>query len=624
MKHWSITTATLCCVLVHSGVSTAAELRSPQCVTDLMKTQVNMMQHFNGIFGDFIIMDDNTDKVATEAAASIYGPIAALNITSNGYSFNSRSKMDCGSNNAVLRLGLMSKHADIQGDINGDVWTESGSIDTKGTGNCAFDSLSRVQHPNEDLVQSLFSFAPTTIKKTSAKLSTLAPDTAIASVASGLVSPSRARSFSGYRILKLPACSDRGCAATGKLETQPGVLRGGSAWSTGQYKNGVQSDEMIVFNVPVYVGGTFTLSTLDVNKGISPCQSIFNFYAVDQAGMPVSDPNASFTLVRSPGVTIAGTILAPQARIVDASTGYFGGQLITLQSYEGHGADIKDFDAVSRGQCTSRSLCWPMVKAPRVVTAVVTATARETFVSTIKTDRAAAAAAMTMAENRAAVVSTPASVVVTTTTVTMGLPSSNHQSNVYKPVEFYADDDDDEEEDNDDEEKEEEPIDCEDEQEMETVTRKEMKIVHETTTHRRTFTHYSDVVSTTTATTQEIEAAMAVAYITELDPTTITPSHEIESISSVEIILPPGETVPSVLSCQDEEAWEEDNEDHHHHKHHKHRYDYNNKDDDSDDDDDEEDVYDEVVDCQWQDDLETTVCVTHINEEFGSVVPWES
>lgn len=244
MKHWSIT-ATVCCVLMHSGLGNAADapqLRSPQCVTDLMKTQVNMMQHFNGIFGEFVVQGNEA------TAASIYGPIAAINITSSGYSYNSRAKMDCGSANSMLRLGLMSKHADVQGDINGDVWTESGSIDTKGAENCAFDALSRVQHPNKDLVQSLFSFAPTTIKKTSAKLSTLAPDTAIASVANGLVSPGSARSFDGYRILKLPACSDRSCAATGKAETHPNVLRGGNAW-TGQYKHGVLPDEMIVFNV---------------------------------------------------------------------------------------------------------------------------------------------------------------------------------------------------------------------------------------------------------------------------------------------------------------------------------------------------------------------------------------
>lgn len=52
-----------------------SKLRSFQCTAGLMESQVNVMQHINGIFGDF---------AAKEKAlvASIYGPIAAINITS--------------------------------------------------------------------------------------------------------------------------------------------------------------------------------------------------------------------------------------------------------------------------------------------------------------------------------------------------------------------------------------------------------------------------------------------------------------------------------------------------------------------------------------------------------------
>jgi hypothetical protein len=71
------------------------------------------------------------------------------------------------------------------------------------------------------------------------------------------------------------------------------------------------------------------------------------------------------------------------ARIVDSQTGYFGGQLITLQSYVGKGANIKDFGAVSGGSCSSRSLCWP--QGPKVVVEVVTETNVATLVSTLHT-----------------------------------------------------------------------------------------------------------------------------------------------------------------------------------------------------------------------------------------------
>lgn len=66
------------------------------------------------------------------------------------------------------------------------------------------------------------------------------------------------------------------------------------------------------------------------------------------------------------------------ANIVDSDTGYFAGQLLTLQKYEGKGADIKDFAAASNGRCTSRSLCIPPERIPKVVTEVVTATAVST------------------------------------------------------------------------------------------------------------------------------------------------------------------------------------------------------------------------------------------------------
>lgn len=352
----------------------------------------------------------------------------------------------------------------------------------------------------------------------------------------------------------------------------------------------------------------------------------------------MSDPNATFTLVRSPGVTVSGTILAPQgklyvfhkikiaaqlivliARIIDASTGSFGGQLITLQSYEGHSADIKDFDAVSHGQCTSRSLCWPIVKAPRVVTAVVTATAKETFVSTIKTDHAAAAASTIMAENRAALVSKPSSVEVTKT-MTLSLPSKDHQSNVYKPVEFYADDDDkdDEEEEKEEEDKEE---DCEEDQEQEeteTVTRREFKIIHETTTHKRTIAHYSEHKFTVTETVEEYETTASLAFVTELEPTTIIPPPLIELPAPVLGQDP----FPEPSMADDFQDEQDDNEEHHYHKHHKHhKHHKGNKHWDKDEQQDE--TYDEIVSCHWEDDYETTVCVTHVNEELGAVVPWQ-
>ena len=72
------------------------------------------------------------------------------------------------------------------------------------------------------------------------------------------------------------------------------------------------------------------------------------------------------------------------ANIEDSATGYFGGQLISLQSYNGKGADIKDFKTVSHGECTSRSLCLPAARTKMTVTQVVTAIRTDTVVTTTK------------------------------------------------------------------------------------------------------------------------------------------------------------------------------------------------------------------------------------------------
>lgn len=66
----------------------------------------------------------------------------------------------------------------------------------KGAGN--IDSNSSKIYAFNTLL--LFSFAPITIKRTSAEMSKLAPDTVNINVANGLISASNARSFNEYHI----------------------------------------------------------------------------------------------------------------------------------------------------------------------------------------------------------------------------------------------------------------------------------------------------------------------------------------------------------------------------------------------------------------------------------------
>jgi hypothetical protein len=106
----------------------------------------------------------------------------------------------------------------------------------------------RILAPNKDYLENLWSFAPAAIKSTSSKLAALTPDTAITAVSTGFRSLGNKPSFEGYRILKLPACSDKSCAAAVKTDTSPSVLRGGNSWN-GNYGGMITSDDMIVFNV---------------------------------------------------------------------------------------------------------------------------------------------------------------------------------------------------------------------------------------------------------------------------------------------------------------------------------------------------------------------------------------
>lgn len=166
-------------------------------------------------------------------------------------------KTNCNSNNPYLKYALISNHAKVdEGDIYGDVWTKHGSVQNNNknpNGRCfATVAPFRILEPKKDYIEAIWSFAPTAIKNTSKRLAELHPDTVI-TTAEKRITPlrNRRRSFEGYRVLKLPACSDRACAVTADDETSPDVLKGGATWS-GNYKGALSSDEMLVFNVSHY------------------------------------------------------------------------------------------------------------------------------------------------------------------------------------------------------------------------------------------------------------------------------------------------------------------------------------------------------------------------------------
>ncbi|KAI8990856.1 hypothetical protein BDF20DRAFT_830947 [Mycotypha africana] len=343
------------------------EYQDSECIAGLSMPEATALEHFNGIFGEFIMVD-NEEKVQN---ASIFGPIAASYIQSNGYSYNtngykSSNTAECPDYNhpSVPHLGLLSYSANVrEANIAGAVWTKYGAVHR--TLDNARDRVRtecpECAHPipmNGETWEELWSFAPDALRNISRTLAALEPDTVIRAFDKGYTPMKKKSTLEGVRVLKFPACSDRKCEIVSKQESTVGILKGDESLATKYFTAAdTQGKDTVVFNIPVYVGGKYTISTLDVNKDISPCQAIFNFYPVNQIGEFVNSPNATFTLIRSPDVTIAGTILAPQANIVDSHKGYFGGQLLTLQRYEGQGANILNFHSASTGACASRSLC---------------------------------------------------------------------------------------------------------------------------------------------------------------------------------------------------------------------------------------------------------------------------
>jgi hypothetical protein len=150
----------------------------------------------------------------------------------------------------LLRLGLLAKNSDVRGDVHGSFVTGNGTIDTKSQseGCIAHSSSLHVVNRIEDMSESLFDFAPTTIRKTSQKLAGFEPDTLIDRRSFSIMSSSSSRSFDGYRILKFPACSDNDCgAAIPRKETSVSLLKAGT--NAQPNYDSVPSDEMIVFNV---------------------------------------------------------------------------------------------------------------------------------------------------------------------------------------------------------------------------------------------------------------------------------------------------------------------------------------------------------------------------------------
>ena len=171
----------------------------------------------------------------------------------------------------------MSRFSSVDGDIHGSVMTHRGTVKTNSqTEACAKRSKFRALQRVDDFSNSLFSFAPTTIRLTSKKLATFEPDTYIDRREHAFTPASYSRTYPEYRVLQFPPCSDSDCtSALPRKQTSAGLLKTESDTQTA-YRY-IPTNEMILFNVSLIA--RFSLFFLHVS--IDTCLCWTNVYFVD-------------------------------------------------------------------------------------------------------------------------------------------------------------------------------------------------------------------------------------------------------------------------------------------------------------------------------------------------------
>ncbi|KAI8139396.1 hypothetical protein BJV82DRAFT_251015 [Fennellomyces sp. T-0311] len=149
-----------------------------------------------------------------------------------------------------------------------------------------------------------------------------------------------------------------GCLGDFSLSDPGKVFLGNGSWTGDTVK--LPIDKTIVLNIPVSSGQTITLSTANPSLGFYSCNTIYNFYPVDNDGS--YNPNATFTIDRVTLGFVEGLVLAPHAHVREGPSGGFGGQVF-IGEYSwidrDNGANVRDYIATS-DTCPRFQGCLPL------------------------------------------------------------------------------------------------------------------------------------------------------------------------------------------------------------------------------------------------------------------------
>lgn len=267
---------------------------------------------------------------------------------------------------------------------------------------------------------------------------------------------------------------------------------------------------------------------------------------------------------------------------MDSKTGYFGGQLISLQSYTGSGASIRGFDTLSDRKCSFHKHCWPLI--PDATTNAVDKVAlisgsRSVNQSEISTQKSSI-------KGLHAHPNVTSTILDATETIHLeaNIGHHSHENEGIRPVNFLDIND--------------ALADVVDDFATQTFTTTRytntvdelhMLVVTETRVDSATRTHYEQETSTTTLDQTVIDFGLATSFSVRLFRSTLPVSYS--TVSRVGLSATwSGISITTSTDDAEQTGWW----DHHKHKHknkhyhHKHKGKDDDVDDDDDDDDDEE------------------------------------
>ncbi|KAI9486227.1 MAG: hypothetical protein EXX96DRAFT_626311 [Benjaminiella poitrasii] len=305
-----------------------------------------MLTHFSAIFfGDF----------DTDGGQDILGPLAVQGkFKASSYMVNANENVDCSSDSGIESYGLVvGGSVDADGvRVRGNAEVPAGSTGLQETVNsCSINKgttglydFDQAQENAISASQILAGLKPNLYLDSNGKLSKIGSAT------------------DDFNVITFNTCNDGDCKLyAGEMSDPSALLEGIGNWN-GPQGMSWPSSGTLVLNIPVDTGSTFTIKGNNLNQGMKPCITIFNFYPSDSSGKYSS---GSFTLKRDTGSNFGGFTLAPEASIVDGSTGAFAGTVIGADySWGGSGIEIHNYQAAG-GSCTNFEGCIPITNGKK-------------------------------------------------------------------------------------------------------------------------------------------------------------------------------------------------------------------------------------------------------------------